>query len=368
MSGRQLSIRKLVLICTLAAVAGFSAPMMAVAAETAAPARADEAKAAGAGMAPRNTPFRTINRAEANSVAPPEAPVSPVAGAGASEKPATAPPETLPVVPAVKSPGGDERAAADVTHKPAQAEAGMRPASEPLKEAADKAPTPAASVKAEQSGTAAPPAATTAATPVKVDANATPQTAKSDPAPAGGEPVKAVSKPDEASSAAAGAANDKQGGRVAAPAAPASSETTKAPADVAGQPNRAAASSKQNWMGTSTTLATDWAAKSKVVIDKERAAAAARDQGSLDMGIPDDHPMVKDLLAGHKAEEVTLCVAGCGSEPKVVDEVTFPAGDGVAVAAEDGSVNAKAPISSDVMCVAGCGLSKMGVVYRNPRL
>ena len=368
MSGRELSIRKLALICTLAAVAGFSAPMMAMAAETAAPATADEAKTGGAGMAPRHSPFRTINRAEVNPEALAEASAKAASTASSPDKPATSPTEAVPVVPAVKSQVGDERAAADVAHKPVQSASGAQQASDPARVPAEKTVQPAVPAKVGQAGTVAPPAATAAPAPVKSEAGATAPAVKPVAAPAGSEPTRVEAKPDVANNSPAGVSNNKREDKTTTQAPQTGGETAKVSGAASPQPNRAAGSSKPNWMGTSTTLATDWAAKSKVVIDKERAAAAARDQGSLDMGIPDDHPMVKELLAGRKSEEVTLCVAGCGSEPQIVDQVTFPAGDDVSVAGADGPSNAKAPVSSDVMCVAGCGLTKMGVVYRNPRL
>lgn len=263
----------------------------------------------------------------------------------------------------------------------------------PLAAAAESAPPPPPAAQ--------PPAATDPHMPVKTINRAPEAGQPSAPAaPADGTPAAKPSTPTKtAEQPAAAPAPPVASAPVAAPAsgpaaAPAATSTAAAAPEAkpavppppqagphgaapAGNPaahraaQQSASASKipgQTWMGTSTTLAVDWAAKSKVLIDKERAAAEARDQGSIDDGIPDNHPLVRDLLATHKDEELMLCVAGCGPEPKVVGELPAVTTEGhYTASASDPGKAVDAPSEADVLCVAGCGKSRMQVVYRNSR-
>ena len=108
----------------------------------------------------------------------------------------------------------------------------------------------------------------------------------------------------------------------------------------------------------------------------ERERATIKDK-QLDDIVPDEHKLVKPLLAAHPDSNVIICMAGCGDKPTIVQVIprkvskietrsemiptSGPSSD------FDEPVE-NVPPTGDIICIAGC-LGKPGeIVHKNVRL
>lgn len=99
---------------------------------------------------------------------------------------------------------------------------------------------------------------------------------------------------------------------------------------------------------------------------------ASRISERPELGMPASNPRVRGFVQSHPQEFVTVCVAGCNGEPKIVQMLPKPyearAGAMRTTAGGSGSGNWDGP-DDVVACLAGCGSGRPGeIVQRLPDL
>ncbi len=121
-------------------------------------------------------------------------------------------------------------------------------------------------------------------------------------------------------------------------------------------------------------LAKVWDESTRSISDKERSEAEARDKGAPEFGLPDDHPMVRDVLAKYKGEPLVLCVGGCEGDTVVLDRssastsprVYVPSSAWASRRVKEYGDGPGTP-DRDVICVAGCNGAKGAAVWKPVR-
>lgn len=99
---------------------------------------------------------------------------------------------------------------------------------------------------------------------------------------------------------------------------------------------------------------------------------ASRISERPELGMPASNPRVRGFVQSHPQDFVTVCVAGCNGEPKIVQMLPKPyearAGAMRTTAGGSGSGNWDGP-DDVVACLAGCGSGRPGeIVQRLPDL
>ena len=122
-----------------------------------------------------------------------------------------------------------------------------------------------------------------------------------------------------------------------------------------------------------SALAKSWEESNRSISQKERDEAQARDGGPSMIGIPEDHPLVRDILAKHKGEPLLLCLGGCEGETVILDRPAASTSRGVytpssawAAKRKDYGNDPGTP-GRDVVCVAGCLGAKGSAVWKPVR-
>lgn len=319
-------------------------------------------------LAPSGAP-----QAVATSAQPGLRPASPIPSPSAvsETKSALPAPQAAPEKVAAQSPVviNSPVPAAEAQSKPASAIPSAQPAPAHAS-AAPVAAAPATDAKMAAPASPALPIASETATPAQPPS----QAFAAAPAPKASQPAVPVT---------AEAADSKQLEPVAQPAAASAAPSTPAGKDEAvklkaadpepGAPVTAAKVAKANGKAASG-LAKVWDESTRSITDKERSEAEARDKGGPEQGLPDDHPMVRDVLAKYKGEPLVLCVGGCEGHTVVLDRSSASTSRGVYVPSSAWASRRVKEYGddpglpgSDVVCVAGCNGAKGAAVWKPVR-